>query len=268
MSGPAPRSVSPSWDAALYGRYSGERMRPALDLLNGLPQDLHPNRVIDLGCGTGEITATLKERWPKADVIGLDSAATMLANARGLSGAVTWVETDIAAWQPEQPLDLIFSNAALQWLDRHEVLFPRLMTALGKGGVLAVQMSRNFDAPSHRLMRETAEESPWRDRLRNILRAEPVMPPERYYDLLAPLAEEIEIWETEYLHILDGDTPVLDWVRGTGLRPLLDVLTDPDERAHFIERYQGKLANTYPRRSDGRTLFPFRRLFMVARLSK
>jgi trans-aconitate 2-methyltransferase len=126
-------------------------------------------------------------------------------------------------------------------------------------------MPRNFEAPSHRLMRDTAEESPWRERLRHLLRTEPVMPPARYYDLLAPLAEEIDIWETEYLHILDGDTPVLDWVRGTALRPILDALTDADERAEFINRYQQKLAKAYPRRSDGRTLFPFRRLFIVAR---
>jgi trans-aconitate 2-methyltransferase len=265
LSGPTPRSVSPSWDAALYGRYSGERMRPALDLLNRLPQDLCPDRVIDLGCGTGDVTTALKERWPKAEVIGLDSAAPMLAKARGLSSTVTWVQADIAGWIPERPFDLVFSNAALQWLDGHDLLFPRLMSALSEGGVFAVQMPRNFDAPSHRLMRDTAEESPWRERLRHLLRAEPVMPPARYYDLLAPLAEEIDIWETEYLHILDGDTPVLDWVRGTGLRPIIDALTDADERADFINRYQQKLAKAYPRRSDGRTLFPFRRLFIVAR---
>jgi trans-aconitate 2-methyltransferase len=265
LSGPAPRSASPSWDAALYGRYSGERSRPALDLLNRLPPDLRPNRVIDLGCGTGEITAALKERWPEAEVIGLDSATPMLAKARGLSRAVTWIETDIATWKPEQPFDLVFSNAALQWLDGHEALFPDLLKGVSSHGVLAVQMPRNFNAPSHRLMRETAQESPWRDRVGQLLRAEPVMPPEHYYDLLAPCAEEIAIWETEYLHVLEGDTPVLDWVRGTGLRPILDALTDADERAEFIKRYQEKLAKAYPRRSDGRTLFPFRRLFIVAR---
>jgi trans-aconitate 2-methyltransferase len=265
LNGTAPRSASPSWDAALYGRYAGERMRPALDLLKRLPADIRPTRIIDLGCGTGEITKALKEHWPDAEVIGLDNAAPMLDKARDLRSEIAWVDADIAAWNPERPFDLVFSNAALHWLDGHEVLFARLMQAISEGGLLAAQMPRNFEAASHRLMRETAEEEPWRYRLRPLLRAEPVMPPARYYDLLAPLATDLDIWETEYLHILEGDTPVLDWVRGSGLRPILDALTDSDERARFIARYQEKLAKAYPRRDDGRTLFPFRRLFLIAR---
>jgi trans-aconitate 2-methyltransferase len=265
LSGRAPRSVSPSWDAAQYLRFSGERMRPALDLLGRIPDGIAPRRIIDLGCGTGEITLALKARWPEADVVGLDSAAAMLDKAHALGGAVGWVQADIADWSPARPLDVIFSNAALQWLDGHEALFARLMHALAPGGVLAVQMPRNFAAPSHRLMRETAAEAPWGERLKPILRTEPVLPPERYYDLLAPIAPEIDLWETEYLHNLQGETPVLDWVKGTGLRPLLDALTEPDERAAFVARYQARLAEAYPRRSDGRTLFPFRRLFLIAR---
>jgi trans-aconitate 2-methyltransferase len=265
LSGPAPRSASPSWDAAQYLRFAGERMRPALDLLQRIPAELTPRRAIDLGCGTGEITLVLKARWPEADVVGLDSAAAMLEKARALAGGVAWVQADIADWSPAQPFDLIFSNAALQWLDGHEALFERLMHALAPGGVLAVQMPRNFAAPSHRLMRETAADGPWRDRLKPLLRIEPVLPAERYYDLLAPLAAELELWETEYLHVLEGETPVLDWVKGTGLRPLLDALTDADERAAFTARYQERLARAYSRRSDGRTLFPFRRLFLVAK---
>ena len=265
MSGPATRSVSPSWDAAQYLRFAGERMRPALDLLHRIPDTLTPRRVVDLGCGTGEITLALKQRWPEAEVTGLDSSAAMLDKARALGGEVSWTQGDIADWAPDAPYDLIFSNAALQWLNGHEALFPRLLAALEPGGVLAVQMPRNYAAPSHRLMRETAAEAPWAERLRAILRAEPVLPPERYYDLLAPLASHLDLWETEYLHILEGEAPVLDWVKGTGLRPLLDALTDPAERADFTARYQRHLAEAYPRRPDGKTLFPFRRLFLIAR---
>jgi trans-aconitate 2-methyltransferase len=265
LSGPAPRSASPTWDAAQYLRFAGERMRPAVDLLHRIPAELAPRRVIDLGCGTGEITLALKARWPQAEVTGLDSSAAMLEKARGLGGEVAWLQADIAGWSSAQPFDLIFSNAALQWLDGHEALFPRLLAALAPRGVLAVQMPRNFAAPSHRLMRETAADGPWRERLSGVLRTEPVLPPERYYDLLAPLAAELDLWETEYLHVLGGETPVLDWVKGTGLRPLLDALTDADERAAFTARYQERLARAYPRRSDGRTLFPFRRLFLVAK---
>ncbi|HXV26093.1 MAG TPA: methyltransferase domain-containing protein [Alphaproteobacteria bacterium] len=261
----AHRSASPSWDVAQYLRFSGERLRPALDLLQRIPDALVPRRVIDLGCGTGEITLALKRRWPQAEVTGLDSAASMLERARSLGGEVEWIRMDIAKWSPGRPFDLIYSNAALHWLDAHEILFPRLLHRLATGGVLAVQMPRNFGAPSHRLMREVAEEAPWRERLRPALRPEPVLPAERYYDLLAPIGSEVDLWESEYIHVLEGETPVLDWVKGTGLRPLLDLLTDQAERAEFIDRYQAKLAQTYPRRADGRTLFPFKRFFLIAR---
>jgi trans-aconitate 2-methyltransferase len=265
LSGPAPRSVSPSWDAAQYLHFAGERMRPALDLLHRIPGGFAPRRIVDLGCGTGEITLALKQRWPDAEVTGLDSSGTMLDTARGLGGEVAWLKADIADWSPAQPFDLIFSNAALQWLNGHEALFPRLLGTVAPGGVLAVQMPRNFAAPSHRLMRETAAEAPWSGRLKPLLRAEPVLPPERYYGLLSALAAEIDLWESEYLHVLEGEAPVLEWVKGTGLRPLLDALTDPAERAEFIARYRGRLAEAYPRRPDGKTLFPFRRLFLIAR---
>ena len=265
MSGSASRSRSPSWDARQYLRFAGERTRPAFDLMQRLPEELSPRRIIDLGCGTGEITLSLKRRWPEAEVTGLDSAPAMLAKARALGDEVRWIEADIASWSPERPFDLIFSNAALQWLDGHEALFPRLLQALAPKGLLAVQMPRNFDAPSHRLMRETAALAPWGDRLRPLIRTEPVLPPERYYGLLAPLASELDLWETEYLHVLEGETPVLDWVKGTGLRPLIDALTEPEERAAFIAQYQARLAEAYPGRPDGKTLFPFRRLFLIAR---
>jgi trans-aconitate 2-methyltransferase len=265
LSGSETRSRSPSWDVRQYQRFGAERTRPAFDLLQRLPDELGARRIVDLGCGTGEITLALKGRWREAEVTGLDSSAQMLAKARALGEEVRWTHEDIARWSPERPLDLIFSNAALQWLDGHERLFPRLMEALAPGGWLAVQMPRNYAAPSHRLMRETAAEAPWAGRLRGLLRTEPVLPPERYYEVLAPLASELDLWETEYLHVLEGETPVLDWVKGTGLRPLLDALTDPPERAAFTARYQARLAEAYPRRPDGRTLFPFRRLFLIAK---
>jgi trans-aconitate 2-methyltransferase len=265
LSGAASRSRSPSWDAQQYLRFAGERTRPAFDLLQRLPEQLEPRRIIDLGCGTGEITLALKRRWPEAEVSGLDSAPAMLAKARALGDEVEWIEADIARWSPERPFDLIFSNAALQWLDGHEALFVRLVEALAPQGLLAVQMPRNYEAPSHRLMRETAAQAPWGDRLRALIRTEPVLRPERYYALLAPRASALDLWETEYLHVLEGETPVLDWVKGTGLRPLIDALAEPQERAAFIAQYQARLAEAYPRRPDGKTLFPFRRLFLVAR---
>jgi trans-aconitate 2-methyltransferase len=165
----------------------------------------------------------------------------------------------------------VFSNATLQWLDGHERLFPHLVRQLVPGGVLAVQMPRNFSQPSHALMRETAAAGPWEATLvpvrggNTVLRDEPVMPPERYYDLLAPLAQRgLDLWETEYLHVLEGEEPVLDWVRGSALRPVTDALADAERQA-FLAAYGAKLKKAYPRRGDGKTLLPFRRLFLIAR---
>ena len=169
----------------------------------------------------------------------------------------------MATWTPDAPFDLLFSNAALHWLPDHASLLPRLLGHLRPGGVLAVQMPRNFAAPSHTLLREVARVGPWADSLARHLADEPVAAPEWYHDLLAPLAAAVDIWQTEYLHVLDGDDPVLNWVRGTALRPVIDALT-PEDRMRFEAEYARRLRWAYPTRPDGRTLFPFRRLFIVA----
>lgn len=261
---PADGARSPRWDPALYTRFASERERPALDLIARIPL-VAPKAIADLGCGTGNVTARLFERWPKAAVTGIDNAPAMLAEARARpERALTWVEADIAAWVPGQPPDLIFSNAALQWLGDHARLFPGLLGMLAPGGVLAVQMPANQDAPSHRLMAECARAGGWAKRLVPLLREAPVAPPTYYYDLLAPAAAAIDIWETEYLQVLNGDDPVVTFVRGTGLKPLIDALAPP-ERAEFLALYARRVREAYPRRGDGTTLFPFRRLFMVVR---
>jgi trans-aconitate 2-methyltransferase len=190
----------------------------------------------------------------------------MLASARESGIAATWVEADIATWAPDRAPDLIYSNAALHWVGDHETLLPRLLGCVRPGGVLAVQMPRNFEAPSHALLRATAESGPWADRLAAVLDWRPVAAPEWYYDLLVPRAGILDIWETVYLHVLDGDDPVLRWTRGTALRPLMQALGGED-RVVFEAAYAGRLREAFPRRVDGRTLFPFRRLFIVAQRS-
>lgn len=250
-----------SWSPSHYCKFAGPRLRPGLDLIAQIPETA-PRRIVDLGCGTGDLTALLAGRWPEAAVTGLDSSPEMLARAAAAHPAPTWVEGDIALWAPAEAHDLIFSNAALHWLDDHAALFPRLLGFLAPGGVLAVQMPRNFESPSHALLRAVAAEPRRAGRL--ALRAEPVREPAVYYNLLAGRAESLEIWETEYLHVLEGETPVLDWVRGTALLPVLEALTGAELEA-FLAEYQARLAAAYPRRPDGRTLFPFRRLFIVAR---
>ena len=251
-----------SWDPERYLAFGDHRTRPAVDLLARVPLAA-PVRVADLGCGPGNSTALLCARWPAADVLGLDNSPEMLAEARASGPPARWLEADITTWSPAADYDLLFSNAVLQWLPDHAILFPRLLEALPAGGVLAVQMPRNFAAPSHRLLREVADAGPWATRLAAGLLRAPVAAPEWYYDLLAPGAAALDIWESEYLQVLEGDDPVLRWTRSTALRPVIAALA-PDEQARFEADYAARLRVAYPRRPDGRTLFPFRRLFIVA----
>lgn len=251
------------WDPTLYSTFAAPRLRPALDLLARIPAEA-PARVADLGCGTGNVTRLLAARWPDAAVTGVDSSAEMLEAAAREPSAIAWVRGDMGAWRPDAPVDVLFSNAALHWLGAHDTLFPRLMAMLAPGGVLAVQMPHNHYAESHRIMAEAADAGPWADTLRPLAGRFPVGDPAFYHDILAPLAAELDIWETEYLHVLEGDDPVVTWTRATALRPLLDAVDEP-WRAGFLAEYTRRIAQAYPRRADGKTLFPFRRLFLVAR---
>jgi trans-aconitate 2-methyltransferase len=251
------------WDPGQYLRYGDERLRPGFELLARIG-DLPPGDLWDLGCGTGAHLRAIAARWPGRRAIGFDSSPEMLAKAAAEGDGIEWREGRVEGWQPETPPALAFSNAVLQWVDGHETLIPRLLRALAPGGVLAIQMPRNFDQPSHVLMREVASTGPWASRLAPLMRPDPVAPPAVYYDLLAPLARTLDIWETEYQHALEGEAPVLEWVRGTALRPLLEPL-QPSERGAFEAAYRARLAEAYPRRADGTTLFPFRRIFIVAR---
>jgi trans-aconitate 2-methyltransferase len=259
-----------AWDPTLYLKFGDERLRPGFELLARIGE-LPPGPLYELGCGTGVHARAIAQRWPGRALTAIDRSKEMLAKAAAEPAPIRWLEADIATWSAPQPGALIFSNATLQWLGDHRRLFPHLLRQLVPGGVLAVQMPRNFDQPSHALMRATAAEGPWAERLApvtggaTVLRPDPVMPPEGYYDLLAPLATGgIDLWETEYLHVLEGEDPVLDWVRGTALRPVLEALAGA-ERDGFIAAYGRRLRQAYPRRGDGKTLLPFRRLFLVAR---
>ena len=252
-----------AWDPALYSAYSAPRLRPALDLIAriGAPR---PGQVADLGCGPGNVTRLLAERWPAATVVGVDSSPEMLAAATREAPAIAWTQADIGTWAPERPLDVLFSNAALHWLDDHATLLPRLVGCVAPGGWLAVQMPDNHHAASHTAILEAAAAGPWADALAPLLRPSPVAKPDFYYDLLAPLTADLDIWHTEYQHVLDGDNPVVQWTMGTTLRPLLAAL-DAEQQAGFLADYSARVAARYPKQSDGKTLFPFRRLFLVAR---
>ncbi|MBM3558019.1 MAG: methyltransferase domain-containing protein [Alphaproteobacteria bacterium] len=253
-----------AWDPAQYLKFANERLQPALDLLARVALE-RPRLVVDLGCGAGNVTRFLSGRWPEAEVIGVDASPDMLAKAAEAAPGARFERADIGAWRSVRAPDLIFSNAALHWLDDHATLFPRLVAGLAPGGVLAAQMPRNHGAASHRAMVEAAEAGPWRERLRPVLRENPVAPPSVYRNLLAARVRELAVWETEYLHVLSGDDPVVAWTKGTALRPLLDAL-EPADRAAFEADYAARLRKAYPKETDGKTLFPFRRLFLLAQM--
>jgi trans-aconitate 2-methyltransferase len=250
------------WDPTQYLKFAGPRLRPAIDLLQRIDEE-NPALVYDLGAGAGNVTRLLAARWPDARIIGVDGSVQMLAKAAAESPQIEWQQADLGAWRPEQPPTIIYSNAALHWLDGHETLFPAIFASLAPGGVLAVQIPRNFSAVSHTSITAAALDGPWRTTLEPLLRPAPVAAPEFYYDLLAPLAASLDMWETEYLQVLEGENPVKEWTKGTWLSPLLDALDEP-QRSDFEEAYARRVAAAYPQRADGKTLFPFRRLFMIA----
>lgn len=251
-----------SWDPAQYAKFTDHRVRPALDLLARVPLD-QPRSVVDLGCGPGNVTVRLAQRWPQARIRGVDSSADMLRVAREKYPQLSWEQHDLASWSGEQPVDVLYSNATLHWLGDHAALIPHLFRQVATGGFIAIQMPRNFSAPSHRIAHELASSPQWQSRLQQLVRPTPVAEPSFYYDLLAPLTSRLEIWETEYIQPLTGERPVLEWIKGTWLRPFLDVL-DASEQQVFESQYAERTAQAYPRRTDGVTIFPFRRLFVVA----
>lgn len=261
------------WDPDLYLKFSSHRLRPALELLERVPP-LSPATVHDLGCGAGELTRLMAERWPTTTVYGVDSSKEMLQKAAdqtgsGQPGTIRWTEANVGEWRPAEPTDLIYSNATLHWIEGHHALFPRLIGSLRPGGCLAVQMPLSWGMPSHLLMRETLADggpggsSLGTPELRRTVARKWVDEPEEYYDLLVGITRSLDIWETEYLQILEGPDPVLEWVKSTGLRPILTGLDDA-QRATFLDEYARRLRAAYPTRPDGRTLYPFRRLFIVA----
>lgn len=250
------------WDPAQYLRFGDERLRPALDLLAQIPLTA-PARVVDLGCGAGNVTRILKQRWPAAAVLGIDSSAEMLARARQAAPDCGFELASFSDWVPATPPALLYSNAALHWHEGHDTLFPRLCGLLPPGGVLAVQMPAMHAAPLRALQNEIAANGPWADTLADAGFARPILEPGAYWDLLRPRCSRLDMWETTYMHALSGENAAVQWAMGSSLKPFLERL-EGDQRAAFLAAYGEAMRVAYPRRPDGSTLLPFQRLFMVA----
>jgi trans-aconitate 2-methyltransferase len=263
------------WDPGQYRQFGGERSRPFYDLIAQIGA-ADPGFVADIGCGPGELTAGLCRRWPNAEVLGVDNSAEMIAAAKdvlaGLGGGgahaprLRFELKDARDWRPDRPVDVIVSNALLQWIPEHEKLVARWARQVADGGWLAFQLPGNFDQPVHRLLRDLAGTPRWRPLLAEVELNRQATDPKDYLDLLAGHGCEVNAWETTYLHVLTGEDPVLQWFTGTALRPVIAAL-DPGRAADFLAELGGQLREAYPRRPYG-TVLPFRRVFVVARSAR
>ncbi len=251
------------WSAEQYLKFEDERTRPSRDLLAQIPL-AEVRRVVDIGCGPGNSTELLVRRWPQAEAIGIDTSADMLRQARERLPGRTFVEANVAHWVPPENTDVLFANAIFQWVPGHLRQLQRLLGALTPGGVLAVQMPDNLDEPAHVLMREVALLEPWRTTLAETARLRDTLPkPGVYYDALGPLCSRLEIWHTIYNHVLDDAAAIVEWVKGSGLRPFVDPL-DPPERKAYLAEYTARIAASYLPQADGKVLLRFPRIFIVA----
>lgn len=251
------------WDPGQYRRFADERARPFFDLVARIGTDA-PRSVVDLGCGPGDLTVDLARRWPGAAILGIDSSAEMIAAARGgeKRPGVSFTVADLRDWQPDAPVDVLVCNAVLQWVPGHLGLLPRWVSWLSDGGWLAFQLPGNFDQPPHAVLREMAASPRWRPLIGEAELTRQAGDLTGYLDVLAGAGCQVDAWETTYLHILHGEDPVVEWVKGTALRPVLAVLDDA-ETAEFLAEYRDRMRRAYPPRSFG-TVLPFRRVFVVA----
>jgi trans-aconitate 2-methyltransferase len=251
------------WSARQYLKFEDERTRPPRDLLAQVPLQ-NPQLIVDLGCGPGNSTELLVARFPQAQVIGLDSSPDMLRKASERLPNCIFVQGDIATWKPDSNTELIFSNAVLQWLPDHQPVMRRLVEALPKGGVLAVQMPDNTREPGLVFQREVGESGPWRDHpeIKAAARKD-LSPPEAYYDLLKPVCSRIEIWHSVYNHVMPSPQAITEWFKGSSLQPFLSPL-DAAAREQFLAAYSEKIVGAYKPRFDGKLLLRFPRLFIIA----
>lgn len=252
-----------NWNADQYLKFSDERTRAAADLAVRVRLE-SPRTVVDLGCGPGNSTQVLRARWPQADLTGVDSSPEMIAAARSRYPDQQWQFGDVATWQPAEPVDLVYSNATVHWLPRHESLIPRLFQAVAPGGALAFQLPSSEYPLVRRLIYDISREPAWDERMASARTMLTMHPPAFYYDLLAGSAAAVDLWETEYYHVLDSPGAIVEWFSSAGLRPFLAALDSEDDRQSFLSELHERVAQVYVPRQNGKVLFPFRRTFVIA----
>lgn len=251
-----------SWDPSLYLRFDTERTQPCIDLVARINLE-NPLNIVDLGCGPGNSTAVLARRWPQARITGVDSSEEMLAQARREQPGGRFELGDVAAWAPESAVDLVFSNALMQWVKDHDQQLPRQLSWVHPGGLLAMQIPYHLESEAHKVIRETVSRERWAAKIGDPGASFDIRPPEQYYEILAGRVQRVDIWITHYIHVLDSVDAVIEWVRGTGLRPVLAKL-EPSEQTEFLGELRQTAAGVFRPQSDGRVLFHFPRLFLLA----
>jgi len=251
------------WNSELYLRYEQERTQPSFDLVQRISLEA-PQEIIDLGCGPGNSTRALRQRWPNAQITGLDSSSAMIERARQSSGKIEWKVADIQTWSEPNRFDLIFANASLHWMANHETLTQRLLDSVKAGGVLAFQMPALYHQPASEAAHELAKSPSWRPYQLEDRYTLCVHPPNAYYDWLAPFSRQLQIWETVYFHQLENHQGIIEFYSSTGLKPYLEGLPSEEVRDRFKADLESVYRTLFPARKNGRVLFPFRRLFVIA----
>ncbi len=251
------------WDPVEYLRFEAERTRPSRDLVARIEVEA-PKDIIDIGCGPGNSAKVLLERWPGASILGIDSSPAMIERARKERPEGSWEVADAAGFEAREAFDIVFSNAAIQWIPDHESLIPRLFGAVRPGGALAVQVPMFEAMPIYAAIRAVAGSSRWRAHLGSLASGLTFYDLDFYYDILGPMASKVDAWRTQYAHVMPSRSAIVDFVRSTGLRPYLDALCDDEERRDFLADLLAGIGEAYPDRADGKVLFPFDRLFFIA----
>jgi trans-aconitate 2-methyltransferase len=252
-----------SWNPSSYLQFGDERTRPAIDLVTRIALD-SPRTAIDLGCGPGNSTQLLRQRWPQSRVIGLDSSAEMIESASQSYPDQEWVLGSLQEWRADVPQDLVFSNAALQWVPGHAELTRRLFAQAASGGALAFQIPSAKYSVVRSIIHDVAGDPTWAAQMGPALSALTMEAPHVYYDALATQADSVDIWETEYFHVMESPADIVEWISSTGLRPFLETLDSDAEKQRFVAMLTERVEDEFERRADGRVLFPFRRTFVIA----
>ena len=251
------------WNPDLYLKYADERTQPAYDLISRV-NIANPVSIIDIGCGPGNSTRALRERWPDAQILGLDSSQEMIEKARRAYPEGRWLLADAARWKPDVQYSLVFSNAVLQWLPDHESLIERLFDAVQSQGALAVQVPAFSDAPLHQALLRVSRRANWREPMASCDELLMWHDASFYYDQLSALTQRFYIWQTTYYHVMAGHQDLIDWYAGTGMKSYLDRLANDDLRLLFQREVLEECRRDYPEQRDGKILFPFQRLFFLA----